>query len=315
MRNTVCGLVAISVLFWASAAFAADAASTCEATKLRVAAKYGSCRLSAYYRGVKANSAADFSKCSLDRFSNAETNAGGACQSIGDEASIQGFVDYCTDAIATGLDGGALDACETNLSACQSDLATCQSDCVASVRPPLTTGQTACYNSAGSAIPCAGTGQDGEFQNGAARSFTDNGDGTVTDDTTGLMWEKLSDDGSIHDQDTSYSWDNAFASKVATLNSGNFAGHNDWRLPNLPELYTLVNLGALHPATFSEFNSSCTAGCPSTTCSCVVEDGYWTASTRRVLNENAWRVEFYDGGTHTIPKGDLLRVRAVRGGS
>lgn len=96
---------------------------------------------------------------------------------------------------------------------------------------PLKTGQTTCYDSSGTVIACSGTGQDGELQKGVARSFTDNGDGTVTDNVSGLMWEKISDDDSIHDKDTTYTWTNAFASKVAMLNSSSFAGHNDWRVP------------------------------------------------------------------------------------
>ena len=47
----------------------------------------------------------------------------------------------------------------------------------------------------GTVIPCAGTGQDGDIQAGATLSYTDNGDGTITDNNTGLMWEKKSDDG------------------------------------------------------------------------------------------------------------------------
>ncbi len=314
MRSPVCGLAAISLLFCASAAFAADAATTCEATKLKLSAKYGSCRLSAYYKGVKTHSGPDFSKCSLERFPKAEDNAGGACPTIGDESSIQDFVDNCTDQIATALGSGGLDACETNLSTCQSDLLACQSDCVASVRPPLRSGQTSCYNIAGSSIPCAGTGQDGEFQNGAARSFTDSGDGTVTDNTTGLMWEKLSDEGDVHDRDAFYTWDDAFASKVATLNSGNFAGHNDWRLPNLLELHTLVNLGEFNPATFSVFNTACTTGCAATTCSCTWTT-YWSATTSGNSTGNAWAVYSYDGHTLIVPKGASQQVRAVRGSS
>jgi hypothetical protein len=90
------------------------------------------------------------------------------------------------------------------------------------------TGQTTCWNSSGAVIPCAGTGQDGEVQAGATLSYMDNGDGSVTDVNTGLMWEKKSDDGSIHDKDTSYTWDNAFAVHVAGLNTANFAGYSDW---------------------------------------------------------------------------------------
>ena len=60
-----------------------------------------------------------------------------------------------------------------------------------------TTGQTACWDSTGAPISCTGTGHDGDTQTGAPFSFTDNGDGTITDNRTGLMWEKLSDDGSM----------------------------------------------------------------------------------------------------------------------
>jgi len=55
------------------------------------------------------------------------------------------------------------------------------------------TGQTTCYDISGTVIPCTGTGQDGEIQTGVAwpnpRS-TDNGDGTMTDNLTGLVWAK-----------------------------------------------------------------------------------------------------------------------------
>ena len=53
------------------------------------------------------------------------------------------------------------------------------------------TGQTTCWDKNGNVIPCAGTGQDGDIQAGVAwpnPRFTDNGDGTVTDNLTGLMW-------------------------------------------------------------------------------------------------------------------------------
>ena len=58
------------------------------------------------------------------------------------------------------------------------------------------TGQVTCYNSAGTAIDCAGTGQDGDIRAGVPwpiPRFVDNLDGTITDTLTGLMWLKDAD--------------------------------------------------------------------------------------------------------------------------
>src|SRR5204863_545949 len=62
---------------------------------------------------------------------------------------------------------------------------------MAAYRLPAT-GQTTCWNSSGAVISCAGTGEHGELRTGAALTYVDNGDGTVTDVNTGLMWEKHS---------------------------------------------------------------------------------------------------------------------------
>jgi hypothetical protein len=183
------------------------------------------------------------------------------------------------------------------------------------VRPPLRTGQTICYNDSGAVIACPGTGQDGALQNGAARSFTDNGDGTITDNVTGLMWEKLSDDGSIHAADNLYTWSDAFAVKVATLNSTSFAGYNDWRLPNAAELQTLVNFGAGSPATHSAFHTGCVPTCTVLTCSCTVSYYHWSSSTYESFPSYAWWVNFYDGYTLAGGKTTGFSVRAVRAGS
>ena len=114
----------------------------------------------------------------------------------------------------------------------------------------LKTGQIQCETSNAMGV-CPGNhaGQDGELQKGTARSYTDNGDGTITDNSTGLMWEKLTDDGSIHDKDNPYNWDNAFLVKIAALNTAPcFAGFCDWRLPKLNELQTLLDYGRFNAA-------------------------------------------------------------------
>ena len=115
------------------------------------------------------------------------------------------------------------------------------------------TGQTKCYANNGSLLACAGTGQDGDFQMGVAwpsPRFTDNGDGTMTDNLTGLMWLKdancsntigYNPDGGLL---SGMYWQTGL-NFIAGINAGNFpgcsAGYNDWRFPNINELESLVN--------------------------------------------------------------------------
>ena len=89
------------------------------------------------------------------------------------------------------------------------------------------TGQTTSY----------ATGDDGYWEKGAAKSYTDNGDGTTTDDNTGLMW---CDDGNSA---CAYSGGLRTWSQALTVcNDLTFATHSDWRLPNVYELYSIVLL-------------------------------------------------------------------------
>ena len=71
------------------------------------------------------------------------------------------------------------------------------------------TGQTLCYDSSGNAISCAGTGQDGQY-NINSMSFTDNGNGTINDNNTGLMWQKCSvgqnNDSTCSGSAVTYNW-------------------------------------------------------------------------------------------------------------
>ena len=157
---------------------------------------------------------------------------------------------------------------------------------------------------------------DGGLQKGLSRSYTDNGDGTITDNRTGLTWEKLSDDGSIHDWDNTYSWATAFSGKVATLNSTSFAGHADWRLPNVNELQSLIDYGTVNPAVSSAFNSGCAPGCTVTTCSCTRSASYWPSTSSQSSPTLAWTVFFGSGLVGNSTKStSTFFARAVRGGS
>jgi hypothetical protein len=175
------------------------------------------------------------------------------------------------------------------------------------------TGQTTCWNSSGAVVPCAGTGHDGELQKGAPLSYTHNGDGTIADNVTGLVWEKKSDDGGINDVDTTYSWTNAFAVHVAGLNAANFAGFNDWRLPNARELQSLVQYQS-SPTVAPVFNTNCSSGCTVLTCSCTRGNEAWSSSSAFPIPADGWWTSFLFGNMSFYPKGTGLRVRAVRGG-
>src|SRR5437867_1500406 len=142
--------------------------------------------------------------------------------------------------------------------------------------PLPATGQTSCWDSSGKVISCAGTGQDGDLREGAPLAYVDNGDGTVTDVNTGLMWEKLSHDGTVHDDHNQYTWATALG-HVATLNRTRFAGHDDWRLPNVRELLSIVNYQTYNPTVSSAFDNNCAPGGRKTIVKCRSSGDRWTS--------------------------------------
>jgi hypothetical protein len=93
------------------------------------------------------------------------------------------------------------------------------------------TNQTDCFNDSGPIIcPTAGDpffGQDAQYTNHPP-SYTDNGDGTVTDQVTGLMWQKAF---TVAD----------FADAETTADAATLAGYHDWRVPTIKELYSLID--------------------------------------------------------------------------
>jgi hypothetical protein len=187
--------------------------------------------------------------------------------------------------------------------------------CQAGAQAFPATGQTTCWNTAGAAISCAGTGQDGETQAGATLSYTDNGDGTITDNNTGLTWEKKSLDGTIHDENTIYTWTDAVAVHVSGLNALAFGGHSDWRLPNVRELQSILNYESFGPAVSAVFHTGCVAGCAISACSCTASSNYWSSTSFSPDPAFAWFVDFSGATVNRDGKLQANRVRAVRGGS
>ena len=128
------------------------------------------------------------------------------------------------------------------------------------------TGQTECWDSDGGSISCDGTGQDGEYEMGVdpvieptggtegayntpawtGVRFTDNGDGTVTDNLTALIWLKNAGCIGLKTWAEALTSSNALADGDCGLTDGSIIGA--WRLPNVNELHSLIDLTEYNPA-------------------------------------------------------------------
>jgi hypothetical protein len=284
-----------------------DPATKCEVAKLKAAGKKAAC-LATEETKVILGKPANPAKCEdafTKAFAKAEAaaaKAGGACTVTGDVAIIEDLVDTCVDDIAAALNGVPLLPCS---------------------QFPAT-GQTTAYQADkndGVAGPVA-VPDDGTVQAGATLSYTDNGDGTITDNNTGLMWEKKSDDGGLHDKDTTYRWSGNGSQEtiwdwlddINAEGGTGFAGHNDWRIANVKEYVSIVNHENFTPAVSTAFNNSCVAACTVLTCSCTVASEYWSSTSHAFSPSFAWYVYFDDGSVGSTVKSSPLYVRAVRGG-
>ena len=106
------------------------------------------------------------------------------------------------------------------------------------------TGQRSCFDQVGAVIDHAGTGQDGELQAGAVwpdPRFADNGDGTVTDRLTGLMW--LQDGECLGKVSWQGAMDAAAGGGAAEQRGGcqGLAAYSDWLVPEIGQLEMLFN--------------------------------------------------------------------------
>jgi len=140
-----------------------------------------------------------------------------------------------------------------------------------------------------------------EFKN----NFIDNGNGTVTDLTTGLMWLQKTINADLNDKNNTYTWEEALL-WITQLNQDNYAGYNDWRLPNINELVSIFNREfspAINSTFFPNNNSS------------TVDPYYWssTPSPWNSINNIAWGVAFYGSTFQDIKSLEGTHfVRAVR---
>lgn len=149
---------------------------------------------------------------------------------------------------------------------------------VAGVVQPPKTGQNICY----STTNCIGSGQDGELQLGTPwplPRFIVNGDQTVTDLLTGLVWTQ-----NANQAGTTKTWQGAL-DYVKDLSQQNHLGYSDWRLPNRKELMSLVNWG--QSTSYAWLN---TQGFSS-----VQGNGYWSSSSIANNTRSAWFVDMFVG--------------------
>lgn len=174
------------------------------------------------------------------------------------------------------------------------------------------TGQTASY----------APGDDGALRIGAPLRFRDNGDGTLTDESTGLVWEKKGDDGGLHDKDRAFVWEPGAGSVwewIAAVNAegtGGFAGKRDWRVPNRKELESIVDASRFNPALPPAFSNACAPGCSASVCSCTASLlHYWTStSVAAAPTDFAWSMLPSSGAVQAgALKTAFGHVRAVRG--
>ncbi len=176
---------------------------------------------------------------------------------------------------------------------------------------PARTGQTSCFDADGNPISCSGTGQDGDKRKGVAwpnPRFIDNGNGTVTDNLTGLIWLKAANYNSTSGTTGTATWTDALAfcnvlqSGQCGLTDGSTAGQ--WRLPNLFELESLRDMSQNFPAlpTGHPFSG-------------VQSYYYWSSTTwAGSSHSQAWYVYLNDGSVSTGEKTDAWNVWPVRGG-
>lgn len=178
------------------------------------------------------------------------------------------------------------------------------------------TGQTACYDSSGTAVDCSGTGQDGAFLKGdpwPTPRFTIQ-DQLATDTLTGLVWSRDAnlltqfnaafDADGIHG-DGAVTWQRALEF-VASLNAVTYLGYQDWRLPSLAELSSLIDRGV--SSTAEKLTGYGIDGIPADT------DFFWSSTSVPTAPFQAYTVDLSANSVNASPKTTVKNHTGDRGG-
>ncbi len=174
------------------------------------------------------------------------------------------------------------------------------------------TGQTLCYNATGTTITCTDTGQDGDLQKGTvwpSPRFTDNNNGTVLDNLTGLTWLKNADCAGLSGWSGALSQANLLASGSCGLNDNSSAG--DWRLPNRKELLSLISFGFSSPA-LSDTDGTGQWSNSNPFTNVQPTSGYWSGTTFDGKTTHSWFVSLNTGIMNIESKTNIAYVWPVR---
>ena len=164
------------------------------------------------------------------------------------------------------------------------------------------------------------TGDDGDLEKGVAWSdprFTDNGDGTVTDNLTGLIWLKNANCFGTR------TWAQALSDCNNLADSGDpdlscgltdSSSAGDWRLPNVKELQSLIDYGVYNPALPNTDGTGTGQWSEDDPFSGVVSHFYWSSTTFASPTDDAWFVYLGYGHVSLANKYDAFYVWPVRGG-
>ena len=181
-------------------------------------------------------------------------------------------------------------------------------------RPVPDTGQTQSYTNT--------FGEDHDYTINPP-SYTDLGNGIVRDNVTGLQWVKDGNliatrdpgfDADITAGDGAVTWQHAL-DYVVKLNNENYLGHNDWRLPTIKELSTLVDSSIPDSSQYPGEEGDTRPSINPTFFPNTVQSDYWSSTTHADRTDLAWAVRFSFGGVSLGSKINnyVYYVRAVRG--
>jgi len=122
-------------------------------------------------------------------------------------------------------------------------------------------------------------------------SYTDNGNGTITDNVTSLMWQK-------EDDNITRTWDNA----NSYCDNLTLAIYSDWRVPSKKELMSIVDYGTYNPSIDATYFTGTAASL------------YWSSTTNAYNSSFTFRVYFLNGSVYGYYKTLNHYVRCVRAG-